>query len=251
MKPTVRRERITDILRERERVNVDDLAVLLETSRETIRRDLSELADDGVVRKFHGGAALIENFREGPFAKRQSESVQSKRIVARAAAALYQPGDSIFIDTGSTTIVFAEELARLSGITVITNGPRIAHILAEAGNDVFVVGGEYRPEVGEMVGELAIEQISRFHASHAVLTVGGLTETGVMDYRLDEAQIARTMVQQATKVTVIADSSKLGRNALFQVCSLSSINQLVVDAEPEPNLRAAMNEAGVEVIIAR
>lgn len=251
MKPTVRRERITDILRERERVTVDDLAVLLETSRETIRRDLTELADHGVIRKFHGGATLIENFREGPFSTRQSESIQSKRIVARAAAALYKPGDSIFIDTGSTTIVFAEELARLSGITVITNGPRIAHILSEVGNDVFVIGGEYRPEVGEMVGELAIEQICRFNASHAVLTIGGLTETGVMDYRLDEAQVARAMVRQAAKVTVIADSSKLGRNALFQVCDLSRIHRLVVDVDPAPRLKAALDEASVEIIIAQ
>ena len=250
MKPEARRERILDLVRDRERVSVDDLVEAFGSSRETIRRDLAELASQGRVRKFHGGAVLADAAREGAFPARLSEAIKEKRAVARAAAALFQPGDTIFVDTGTTTLLLAEELACRLGLTVITNSPRIAQIVAGGGSAVFVIGGSYRADVGEMVGPLAVEQIGRFRAGHAVLTVGGMDQTGAMDFHLDEAQVARAMVAQVQTVTVVADSSKLGKTALFAVCSLDRIDRLVVDAAPSAVLARAFARAGVEVIVA-
>ncbi|MDQ0391939.1 DeoR/GlpR family DNA-binding transcription regulator [Labrys monachus] len=250
MKPGIRRERIVDLVREHERMSVDDLAGLLGSSRETIRRDLTELDGRGHIRKVHGGAVMPEAPREGAFPARLSEAIREKRAVARAAAALFGEGDTLFIDTGTTTLLFAEELARRPGITVITNGPQIARTVAAGGGKVFVIGGEYRADVGEMTGSLAVEQIARFHAAHAVITVGGIGRDGAMDFLLDEAQVARAMVAQARSVTVIADGSKLGRMALFQVCPLGRIDRLVVDVRPEGSLAEALTSAGVEVVVA-
>jgi DeoR family glycerol-3-phosphate regulon repressor len=250
MKPVFRRERIIDLVRERERMAVDELAELLGSSRETIRRDLTALADRGRLRKFHGGAMLPEMYREGSFPARLSESVREKRAIARTAASLFKPGDTIFIDVGTTTLLFAEALAHQNGLTIITNGPRIGRIMAQAGSQVFVIGGEYRLDADEMVGALSAEQIARFHASHVVLTIGGLSRNGAMDYSLDEAQVARAMIAQARHVTIIADGSKLGRDALFQVCPLDAIDRLVVDISPDVGLGQTLAEAGVEVIIA-
>jgi len=238
------------LVQERERVSVDELAELLDSSRETLRRDLGLLADAGRIRKFHGGAALPDLGQEGPFAQRMLTAVQEKRAIAQAAAQLFGKGDTIFVDTGTTTLIFAQALAHRPGVTVITNGLEIGRTIADAGGKVFIVGGEYRPELGETVGPLAVEQIERFHAAHAVLTAGAIGVGGPMDFELEEAQVARAMIAQARSVTILADSSKLDRAALFQLCPLSRITRLVVDAAPSEALAAALGDAGVEVLIA-
>src|SRR5262245_8847951 len=127
MRPSDRRDLIVSMVRERERVTVESLAKELSTSSETIRRDLTELAARGVIRKFHGGAASTSDpgvsivKTEGPYRSRMSQNMREKRAIARCAVGLFSPGDTLFIDTGTTTVVFAEELASLFPITVVTN----------------------------------------------------------------------------------------------------------------------------------
>ena len=250
MGPEQRRDRIVDLLRERERVSVEFLAAELAASPETLRRDLAALPDRGLIRKFHGGASLPESAGEGAFHTRLSEHPREKRAVARRAAALFSPGDTLFVDTGTTTLAFAEELARGTGLTVVTNSATIAQLLGRSGNRAFLVGGEYRDEAAQTLGALAVDQIGRFHAGHAVLTVGAIEPAGVMDYDLGEAELARAMIAQAQTVTVIADASKLGRRGLFLVCPLARIDRLVVDAPATGALADALRAAGVEVILA-
>lgn len=249
-RPHERRDRILQILRDGERHSVEHLADKLAASRETIRRDLTELAAEGIVRKFHGGAALPEPRGENRFQARMSEQLREKRAVARRAAELFGPGDTLFIDTGTTTVLFAEELARRGGITVITNSVTIAQTVTqgESENRVFVIGGEYAAEAAENLGSLAVEQVGRFQALHAVITVGAIDEVGVMDFSLGEAEVARAMIAQARRITVIADSSKLNRMALFRVCALEEIDRLVTDRPPAGMLAAALAAAGVEVV---
>ncbi|MCO1949264.1 DeoR/GlpR transcriptional regulator, partial [Pseudomonas aeruginosa] len=135
MRPEERRRHILELLRQRERISVDELARTLSTSQETIRRDLAALAEQGLVSKFHGGAALPPSGEhENAFQTRMNEHAQEKRAVARYAAGLFGPGDSIFIDTGTTTLLFARELARQSHLTVITNSLLIAGGVGASGN---------------------------------------------------------------------------------------------------------------------
>ena len=130
---------------------------------------------------------------------------------------------------------------------MITNSLLIAGSVGASGNRAFMIGGEYRPESEQNVGALAIEQIARFNAEHAVITIGALNGDGAMDFSIEEAEIARAMIAQARQLTVIADSSKLGRRALFQVFPLSRINRLVVDRKPTGELWEALQQARVEV----
>jgi DeoR family transcriptional regulator, glycerol-3-phosphate regulon repressor len=257
MRPSDRRDLIVSMVRERERVTVDFLAQELTASCETIRRDLTELAARGVIRKFHGGAALPDAGTsaakiEGSFQSRMTKQMREKRAIAKRAATLFSPGDTLFIDTGTTTVVFAEELARLSRLTVITNSVLIVQAIARGarGNRAFLIGGEYKDGAGENLGTLAVEQIGRFRATHAVLTVGAVEADGVTDYDLDEAQIALAMIGQARHLTVLADASKLGRNGLFQVCAWEDVDRLVIDQAPEGAVAKALHSADVEVIVA-
>jgi DeoR family glycerol-3-phosphate regulon repressor len=254
MRPRARRERILELLRDTDsgRLTVEDLAQSLKISQETIRRDLNQLASAGLVSKFHGGAVLPQPSGEGPFRTRMAESLREKRTIAHAAAALFRTGDTLLVDTGSTTIVFAEELARLSGLTVITNSLMIAQIMTRShnGHRAFLIGGEYSDEAMQNLGALAVRQVSQFHAIHAVITVGAVEIEGAMDYTLEEAEIARVMIAQARQLTVIADSSKLEKAGLFRVCRLDAIDRLVTDVRPKGALSEALASAGVDLVVA-
>lgn len=256
MTPEERRERIVALTIEREKIAVEELAASLQSSRETIRRDLSELDRLGRVRKIHGGAimpgpALLDPGRESPFQTRLGDNLAAKRAIARRAAQLFQPGETLLVDTGTTTILLAEELARCRGLTVITNSAAIAALAARGpGSSVFLVGGAYRNDGAESVGPLAIEQIGRFHADHAVLTVGAVSEVGLLDYDLEEALVARAMTAQARSVTVLADSSKFGPSGLFKVAALSAVDRLVTEKAPARPLAKALAAANAETILA-
>lgn len=246
-----RRQRILEWLRVNRRVTVAWLAEQTGASHETIRRDLSGLAAEGLLEKFHGGAAMPGNpAYENTFATRLYEQTEAKTTIAAAAAELFVPGDSLFVDTGTTTLFFARALAGCHGLTVITNCVRIAQTLGESDNRVFLIGGEYEADAQEAVGTFAQEQIARFNAGHVVITAGALDTGGVMDFSLAEADVARAMIAQAGSVTVLADSSKLGQRALFKVISLTGIDRLVLDVTPASDLAAVLDDADVAVHVA-
>lgn len=252
MKPSERQEEIVRLVREHQRVSVEDLASMLGASKETVRRDLSGLAEEGRIRKVHGSAVLPESNSESSFQTRMSEGTAHKKSIARRAAQLFKPGDSLFIDTGTTTLAFAEALAEYTGLTIITNSASIAKVVGQGRgkNKVFLLGGEYREESSQNVGSFVLDQISRFRADHAVLTVGAVSTAGVMDFALEEADVARAMVQHSRAVTVLADSSKLGREALFPWSPLAGIKRLVTNQLPDdPALANALTVAGIEVIV--
>lgn len=252
MHPSKRRTSILEIVYEHKDVSVEFLAERFSASHETIRRDLTRLAADGRLRKYHGGATVSETLTEGAFNTRMHEFAHEKRAVGRQAAALFSVGDSLFIDTGTTTLAFAQELAGASGMTIVTNSLAIAQCLARGpgSHKIFLIGGEYRAEASENLGPLAVAQVAQFHAGDAVITVGAINAHGVQDYALEEAEIARAMIANAKRLTVIADASKLGRSALFPVCALERISRLVVSAPPKGELAERLSAAGVEVIVA-
>lgn len=245
------------MVRERERVTVDALAEALGTSKETIRRDLTDLADRGRLRKIHGGATLAEpraygpDF-EGPFQARLLENADAKLAIARRAIQLFEPGETMFVDTGTTTLLFSEELAQASGFTIITNSAAIAASAARGtSNTTFLIGGEYRADGTESLGPLAVEQIARFHAAHAVLAVGSVEAVGILDFDLKEAEVARAMIAQARSVTVLADASKFGRGGLIKVAPLSAVERIITEVEPSGEIAIALKDAGVSVIVAQ
>ncbi|WP_340115500.1 DeoR/GlpR family DNA-binding transcription regulator [Pelagibius sp. 7325] len=246
--PKLRRERIAEAVRRYGKVSVEQLAARFKTSHETIRRDLGLLAETGVVQKFHGGAKLPRVQEEGPFRERMTLNAVGKRIVAGKVARLIEPGQTVFIDTGSTTLMCAEEIAKIGGLTVITNSTRIAAVLAEHGNRtvIFLLGGRFDGDNHETVGPTAISEIQSFHADHALITIGALDEAaGATDFNFDEAQIARAMMDNADNLIVAADASKFQRRAAFAVCPLARIGALVSDRRPPGGLAAALAEAKV------
>jgi len=252
MNPHDRKAEIVNIIRKQNRVAVDELAERLTISRETIRRDLSELAQAGKIQKFHGGACLPAIIGEGPFNDRMGENASAKALIATKAVSLIAPGETVLIDTGSTTLYFAEKLAQIPRLTVVTNSAEIARVisLASLQSKTFLLGGEFNADNRQTVGSMAVSQIRSFRAHHAVLTVGGIDlRTGVMDFCIEEAQVARAMIEQAESVTVLVESSKFDRIASFEVCSLDRVNTIVCDKLPSEEIQAALEQSSVTICV--
>lgn len=256
MRPHERHEEIVKLVNTLGEVSVDELAERLGMSKETVRRDLVSLDASGRIHKFHGGARTPPNgstepLGEGPFSVRLSENRAGKREIARAAASLLVPGDSLFLDTGTTTLLFAEAIVSLPRLTVITNSSRIASVVAAgADHKVFLIGGAYSHDASETVGTLAVEQIQRFRARYAFLTVGALDQSGLLDFDERETQIARAMIERVETVNVLADSSKFSKRGIFEVASWSQVGRLVSDRLPPKPIADAMRAAGTETLLA-
>ena len=253
-KAFARQAKIAEIVRKNKKVTVNELATTLAISKETIRRDLTALAKTGKVQKFHGGAALPTIDTEGSFNQRMGENVTAKALIAAKACDLISPGETVFIDTGSTTLYFAEKLSEIDDITVVTNSSEIAKVVSITGNNIttFLLGGQFNGDNRQTLGVMTTTQISSFQAHHAIITAGAIGETtGVMDYSFDEAQVAKAMIKQAEKLTVIADSNKFNKIASFKVCGFDKITNLVCESPPPDNYHYALAKAGVQVIIAR
>ena len=252
MRPQERRARIAALIGDSNKISVVELADLLQTSRETVRRDLTLLSEQGILRKVHGGAVPAQTALESPLGERWAAARAEKIAIGKAAAALFQPGDSLLIDAGSTTAYFAEALGKAGSFTVITNSVLVANELWDAPNsgEIYLTGGRYFGEGHEVLGPLVVEQIQRLHADHAVLTVGAVDPGGnFMDFNTDEAFVARAMIASARQTTVLADSSKLNRWALFRICDADQVDRLVTDKPPDLSLAALLQAAGVEIIV--
>ncbi len=250
MKPQYRQLKIIDVLRRTGQASVDELASKFKTSPETIRRDLSVLARNGKIVKVHGGALLPNSQGEGSFQQRMSENIVAKRIIAEKASQLIASGDTLFIDTGSTTLIFAEEIASIKNLIVVTNSTEIAKVIgANSTSQVFLLGGQYNKDNRQTTGTMALSQLEHFYAQHAILTIGSLSiTTGALDFNQKEATIARAMLKRAKNSILLVDSSKFNRTGSFVVAELNEFNQLVCEIEPNQALKTALLANDVEVI---
>ena len=166
------------------------------------------------------------------YGDRSERRARRSSAIADRAAQVVRAGDSLLIDAGSPPPPSPQRSARVGSFTVITNSILVAQELwnAPQASEVYLLGGRYSGENQEVLGPLVVEQIQRLQADHAVLTVGAVDPAGrCLDFNAEEAYIARAMIASARQTTMLADSSKLGRHALFQVCEASQIDRLVTD----------------------
>lgn len=249
MTPTRRRAAIFDLIVQRGEVTVEALASRYSTSPETIRRDLAHLADRGHVRKVHGGARRLLDDGEGGFDERMVRNTHAKQVVAEKARALVQPRQTLFLDTGSTTLLCAQALAGIRHLTIITNSVAIADIFGQHSSSVsvYLLGGQYRHGNRQTVGPATVQEATQFQADQAIITVGAIDANGIWDYSHDEARVARAMLTSSDKLTIVADHTKFGCKAAFKVCALSQIDQLVTDRPPSGRLATALKSAKVNV----
>lgn len=250
MKPRERRLQIEGIIQMEGSVSVELLAERFAVSTETVRRDLSQLAEAGRILKVHGGARSPRLMAEPSMAVRAAQASAEKIRIGQRLADAIEPGDTLFIDTGTTTLAAAPALAAIAGLTVFTNSWQLAEALVRAGSDaaIHMLGGRYVAGNSQTVGPSALAQIGDFQADHCVLTVAALSpEIGAMDASHDEAQVARAMAANAQNLIVLADGSKLGRRAAYTICRAEQIGLLITDDRITPQTRTDLAGRGVKI----
>lgn len=247
-------KRQTDILRLLESegaIGIAELAARLGVSLETVRRDLKPLAGLGAVIKTHGEVGLPSSMGEAPFEKRMRENSAAKKIIAAHVAATIRDGDSVMLDTGTTTSFLARALIGHRRLTVVTNSSDIARTLATVnGNRVYMAGGELRSDNGAAFGSTAIDFVSRFSVTHAIVSAGGVDKDGVMDFDLDEADFARMALSRGQRRLVVCDHTKFGRQGLVRVCGFSGVTELATDLAPPDEISAALEVSGATLTVA-
>ncbi len=250
VRPVVRQAEICELVDRRGKITVEVLADRFDASHETIRRDLNILADAGRIQKIHGGARRTQVRDEGPFEERMMHNALAKQLIAEKIARIVQAGQTIFVDTGSTTLICASALARIRRLTVITNSTRVAATVSDGagGADVFLLGGWYVGSNSQTVGPSTIREIEQYRPDHAIITVGAINENGAMDYSIDEAEVARAMIAKAHEVTIVVDHSKFKQRAAFKVCDLNQIDHMVTDKLPGNAFLSSLAHSNVEVL---
>ena len=226
-----RQTKILDLARSDGRVIVEDLAQRFDVTLQTIRRDLTELADAGHLDRVHGGAVPRTGVTNLGYEQRRRMNDAAKTAIARACAAAIPDNCSMIINLGTTTEAVARELLQHSSITVVTNNMNVANILVgNPGCEIMVAGGALRRSDGGLVGELTTQFFEQFKVDYAVIGVSALDRDGdLLDFDLAEVRVSKAIIRQARQVFLVCDHSKLGRSAPARLASLSEIDAMFTD----------------------
>ncbi|BDO43175.1 Glucitol operon repressor [Cellulomonas sp. T2.31MG-18] len=246
-----RHQQILTRARAEGRVDVASLALDLDVTPETVRRDLTAIERLGLLRRVHGGAVAVERlgFEPGLADRERVMSAQKERI-AKAALDELPDGGAIILDAGTTTIRLAAMLPTDRDLTVVTHGLPIVTVLAGRPNiTVHLVGGTVRGRTLAAVGSWALAALTQIHADVVFLGTNGVTvERGLTTPDLAEAQVKRALVAAARRVVVLADHTKLGVSDFALVAPLSAVDVLVTDTDAAPELVDEIEAAGPRVV---
>ena len=239
-----RQSEILDIARAEGRVVVEDLASRFDVTLQTIRRDLTELADAGYLDRVHGGAVPRTGVTNLGYEERRRLNEGAKAAIARACAAAIPDNCSVIINLGTSTEAVARELLHHRNLTVITNNMNVANILlANPGCEVMLAGGALRRSDGGLVGELTTHFFEQFKVDLAVIGASALDGEGeLLDYDLAEVRVAKAIIRQARRTYLVCDHSKLTRTAPVRLASLREISAIFTDQPLPEDLAQRCNE---------
>lgn len=253
MQATQRKNIIMQELQENDSVDVISLSKQLDTSKVTIRKDLDELAEKGLVVRTHGGAVLAEKQNLVRLISNTiTERTEEKKAICAHALRHIEPGKSIIIDSGSTTVHLAPLIAKIN-LSVITNSILVIQELAAADAvELLIVGGMLRRPSLAAIGSPARAYLNQIHVDTLFLGASGFSlEAGITCTNLIEADTKQAMIASATKVCLLADSSKFENISLARVCNWADIDVLITDAGLSDEAKLALESQGVRVEIAR
>lgn len=253
MVQTLRKPEIIDIARREGKVTVDGLVSYFGVTPQTIRRDLTELADSGQLERVHGGAILPSTTVNIGYSERRNLNQMSKVDIARACAAEIPNDCSVFLNIGTTTEAVAAELLQHEGLLVVTNNVNIAVILSANTNvEVVVTGGNLRRMDGGLIGDLAKDTISQFRFDFAVIGCSALHESGdILDFDFQEVGVSQAIMKRSETVFLVADASKFERKAPAKIASLTEVDTFFTNAPPPEECLDVCRQSATRVHVAK
>ncbi|MEI6781585.1 MAG: DeoR/GlpR family DNA-binding transcription regulator [Verrucomicrobiota bacterium] len=231
-------------------IRIEDLCRRLGVSPATVRRDLDQLERGGAIRRVHGGAVSVESRLDEPvFADKTSRAAREKRRIAEAALTFVAPGDTVYLDGGSTVLELARLLRERSNLTVVTNSLYAAHELAGRGPRLIVIGGELRRLSQTMVGPLTRPVLHELHLDKAFMgTIGFALDEGLTTTDPSEAFTKKLVMDQARQVLVLADSSKAGKVSFASAGSWDHVHVLITDKQLDKDLAKELTKKDIKLV---
>jgi DeoR family fructose operon transcriptional repressor len=245
-----RRQKILEITEKSGFVALSELVERVGASESTLRRDLDYLDGIGQIRRTRGGAAYVGDSIT-PFEVRRTRAKEEKEHIAAVAAALVEPGETVLLDGGTTTLEVARHLVG-KPLQVVTNSLPIVNVLMSSPQtELIVIGGFLYPKTGVNLGPIAVAALKSVHARRLFVSAGGVMAAGLFNSNALLVETERQMIESAEELIVVSDSSKLGHSALAHLCPLEVVDRLVVDEGISDEWRQIVDRAGIELIVAR
>lgn len=253
MQLTTRQSAILARLGPAGRVEVEALAESFGVTTQTIRRDLNILSDRGLVARVHGGARAANSIANVDYAARRTLASAAKEAIGARAAALIPDSCSIMLNIGTTTEQVARALSGHADLVVISNNVNIiTSLLGAAARELILVGGAVRRSDGAIVGEAAVEFISRYKVDYAVIGASAIDLDGaVLDYDEREVSVARAILKNARKRILVSDAQKFERTAPVRICEIAEIDMFVTDRTPPAPFMEAAARGETQVLVAQ
>ncbi|QQR35512.1 DeoR/GlpR transcriptional regulator [Devosia oryziradicis] len=245
-----RRGEIVELARQDGQVAVEALASRFNVSVQTIRKDLNELCEHGVLTRTHGGAVFPSGVENVEYEARRRIAAPEKAAIGRATAALIPSSASLFINIGTTTEAVSQALLNHSGLMVITNNINVANRMRiYRGIEVVIAGGVVRGSDGGIVGEAAVDFIRQFKVDYAVIGASAIDADGaLLDFDYREVKVAQAIIENARHVILVADSTKFERTAPVRIAHLSQVDTFVTDRCTLDELRSIATASGVRLV---
>lgn len=249
---TTRHDAILDMLRESGRVGVEDLARTFDVTTQTIRTDLRELGGRGLLQRTHGGARRVEAVTNREYEERRNLKGEEKRQMGALAASLIPNNCSVTLNIGTSTERVAHALAGHTGLVVLSNNINIINGLMGAQcRELILVGGSVRQSDGAIVGEDAVEFISRYKVDFAVIGASALDVDGaILDYDAREVSVARAILRNSRTKILVCDNSKFERTAPVRICDVSDLDYVVTDQTPPRGFAEAARRGETQILSA-
>jgi DeoR/GlpR family transcriptional regulator of sugar metabolism len=246
-----RRSRLLELVRHLQFASLPQLVENLRVSESTIRRDLEVLEEQGATRRIHGGVLFVGTAAKVPqFEDCEPAQWHLKRAISQCAAALVEDNDTVLLDGGSTTY----EVARLlvgRPLHVVTNSLPVANLFASSPNsDLVLIGGNVCPRTGAVRGPYADQMLAQVRVRKTILSTAAVCEDGFFNNNMLLIETERAMMRAGKEVIVVVDSSKFGNHSLGHVCSLGTVDHVVVDSQLSEEWRYKLTAAGVNLLVA-
>ncbi|WP_322903509.1 DeoR/GlpR family DNA-binding transcription regulator [Paenibacillus campi] len=248
-----RKHKMVEYLQQNHRASVQELGEVFHVSESTVRRDLKELEDGRLLKRTHGGAISLQSVDFEPNMVEKEDSYrEEKENIARRAAELVIQGDTILLDSGTTTLPLARALRSRSGIRVITNSVIVLGELKDCRNiELSIIGGLLRPDTQAFVGPMAERTLDMIRVDKAFIATNGLDiKEGITTPNLIEAAIKRKMIDISKQVILLADHSKIGGIAYAKFADLTDIDYCITDGGASVSMIQQFRKQGLDMIIA-
>jgi DeoR family glycerol-3-phosphate regulon repressor len=251
-RPTGRQERILDLVRRQGFVSIEGLSRHFAVTPQTVRRDINQLCELNLLRRYHGGAGLPSSVENLAYQTRRVLWLREKQAIARRCAAAIPDEASLFINIGTTTEEVAKALMQHRGLRVITNNLNVASIMSSNPEfEVIVAGGVVRQRDRGIVGEATIDLIGQFKLDFGIIGISGVDPDGtLLDFDYREVRVARAIMENSRQVYLVADHTKFGRNAMVRLGHVGQLDGVFTDRTPPAETLRRMTEAGVELHVA-